>query len=100
MYSYPARVDAADGRLTGTTGCRDVTTTWSAGRDGTTTWTSDPGSVTFGPLTTGKRACPTGTAAIDRAVLAALSGTVRTSLNKGRLTMTDASGTGLSLVAT
>jgi heat shock protein HslJ len=79
----------AGGQLTGNTGCREVTTTWK--------WTS--GYLTFGPLTVGKRACPGALAVIDRAVLAALAGKVRMSLDAGSLMITAASGSGMNLVA-
>jgi heat shock protein HslJ len=77
----------ADGKFTGHTGCRDVTATWTTGL----------GTITFGSLTAGKRACSPETAGFDRTMLAVLSGTVTTSSLGGSLEIRAASGQALIL---
>jgi len=79
----------AGGHVSGNTGCRGFSGSYTA----TAT------TVTFSRLGTGKRSCASDTAHMDRAVLAALTGTVTYRIDAGRLTLTTASGAGLGLTA-
>lgn len=78
-----------DGHVSGTTGCRGF-----AG-----SYTATATTVTFSRLGTGKRSCASDTVQMDRAVLAALTGTVTYRIDADRLTLTAASGAGLGLAA-
>ena len=78
-----------DGHVSGDTSCREF-----AGR-----YTATATTITFGVLATGKRSCARDTVQMDRAVLAALAGTVRYRIDAGRLTLIAASGAGLGLTA-
>jgi heat shock protein HslJ len=78
-----------DGHVSGNTGCRGFSGSYTA----TAT------TVTFSSLGTGKRSCASDTVRMDRAVLAALTGTVTYHIDAGRLTLTAASGAGLGLTA-
>jgi heat shock protein HslJ len=79
----------ADGHVSGNTGCRGFSGSYTA----TAT------TVTFSRLGTGKRSCAGDTAHMNRAVLAALTGAVAYRIDADRLTLTAASGAGLGLTA-
>ncbi len=79
----------ADGHVSGNTGC--------CGFSGSYTATAT--TVTFSRLGTGKRSCASDTVHMDRAVLAALTGTVAYHIDADRLALTNASGAGLRLTA-
>jgi heat shock protein HslJ len=78
-----------DGHVSGNTGCRGFSGSYTA----TAT------TVTFSRLGTGKRSCASDAVRMDRAVLAALTGTVTYHIDADRLTLNAASGAGLGLTA-
>ena len=73
--------------MSGNTGCRGFSGTYTAT------------TLTFSRLGTGKRSCASDTVRMDRAVLAALTGTVTYRIDAGGLTLTAASRAGLGLTA-
>jgi heat shock protein HslJ len=86
----PELVFSADGHVTGSSGCRGLSADYTR---------MSAGTLVFGPVTVGKRACVPDTVAIDRAVLAALTGSVTIHIEADRLTLTAARGAGLSMTA-
>lgn len=77
---------AADGTLSGSTGCRLFRGPWTASGD----------TVTLGLLATDRRACPPGLRAQDEFVLAVLQGDLAVELDGSTLTLTAPSGRGLT----
>lgn len=80
---------AADGAVSGSTGCNRLT--GHAEIAGTT--------VTFGPLATTRMACPPENADLERQILAALDGEVTYRIDAHTLTLTRPDGIGLILTA-
>jgi heat shock protein HslJ len=84
-------VFATDNTVTGSTGCNTlsgVATPKLAVGDST---------ITFGPLTTTRKACSDNAMTLERAVLAVLHDTVRYQIEHRTLALTDAGGAGLRL---
>lgn len=77
----------ADDRVTGSTGCNQLSGT--AAVDGAT--------ITFGPIGRTRKGCPDGLADVERAVLAVLDGTVGFEIDSTRLTLKHPSGQALGL---
>jgi heat shock protein HslJ len=72
-----------DGRITGRTGCNDYQATY----------TTDGDAITFGPVFTTRRACPSEAAATqEQALLDALAATSTYEISSDRATLRDASG--------
>ena len=92
--SRPTLTLAADGTVTGFTGCNQFNgpAEVSETADGATV-------VNFGPLATTRRACEADLGDIEKAVLRVLDGPVQTSIDADRLTLTRADGNGLVLRA-
>jgi heat shock protein HslJ len=94
--SVPAGVQAtltfgADGRLTGSGGCNQLTGSYTATGD----------RITFTAVGSTKMACPGGERdRVERAVMAVLRGEVTYTIEANRLTLTAPDGTGLGLTTT
>lgn len=87
--STPTLQIAADGTVTGSTGCNAFT--------GTAVIAGD--TVTFGPLATTRMACEPDVAEVETAVLRALDGTTTATIDADRLRLMNANGNGLGLHA-
>ncbi|MFE3293328.1 META domain-containing protein [Rhodococcus sp. NPDC059234] len=87
--STPTLTVAADGTVSGSTGCNRFTGTAEVSGD----------TVTFGPLATTRMACPEDVAQVERAVLAVLDGPTTATIDSDRLRLMRADGHGLGLHA-
>ncbi|WP_102143427.1 META domain-containing protein [Mycobacterium hubeiense] len=85
----PSLTIAADGAVTGSTGCNQF--------NGRATFSE--GSIDFGPLATTKRACPGELAEIEQSVLRVLSGRVQATIDADELRLNRDDGYGLILRA-
>ncbi|KWX22203.1 heat shock protein HslJ [Mycolicibacterium wolinskyi] len=82
---------AADGAVTGSTGCNQIT--------GHAVVSGTPAIIEFGPLATTRMACPNGLGEVEQAVMRVLNGKVQTAIDSDELTLTGADGYGLVLRA-
>lgn len=87
----PTLTIAADGTVTGWTGCNRIT--------GRADLADAPGAVEFGPLAVTRMACPDGLGEVEQAVLRALNGPVRTTIDADELQLKRDDGYGLALRA-
>ncbi|MGV0742269.1 META domain-containing protein [Mycolicibacterium sp. XJ870] len=82
---------AADGTVTGSTGCNQIT--------GRAVVSGTPAVIDFGPLATTRRACPDGLGEVEQTVLRVLDGKVQSAIEGDELRLTGADGNGLILRA-
>lgn len=82
---------AADGTVTGFTGCNQIT--------GQATVSGTPAVIEFGPLATTRKACLGDIDEVERAMLRALTGTVQAAIDSDELRLSGADGYGLILRA-
>ncbi|OMC00020.1 heat-shock protein HslJ [Mycobacterium sp. NS-7484] len=89
--SKPTLTIAADGAVSGSTGCNQIT--------GHATVSGSPAVIEFGPLGVTRKACPPDVDEVEQAVLRVLKGTVQTAIDADELRLTGADGNGLILRA-
>jgi len=89
--AHPTLSIAADGTVTGWTGCNRIT--------GRADLADAPDAVEFGPLAVTRMACPDGLGEVEQAVLRALNGRVRTTIDADELQLKRDDGYGLALGA-
>ncbi|MDV3125166.1 META domain-containing protein [Mycobacterium sp. 21AC1] len=82
---------AADGAVSGSTGCNQIT--------GHATVSGTPAVIEFGPLATTRKACPGELGEVEQAVLRVLDGRVQTAIDSDELRLTREDGNGLILRA-
>lgn len=82
---------AADGAVTGSTGCNQIT--------GHADVSGSPAVIDFGPLATTRKACPEGFGEVEQSVLRVLDGRVQTAIDADELRLTREDGYGLILRA-
>lgn len=89
--AHPTLSIAADGTVTGWTGCNRMT--------GRADLADAPDAVEFGPLAVTRMACPDGLGAVEQAVLRALNGRAHTAIDADKLQLKRDDGYGLVLHA-